>query len=781
MSITQQPRTATRAAAAYQLRLHGGTEDERLIDLRPGKHSVGSGARCQIRLDAPGVAAMECLLVCDRAGLRVRRWSDKTLLNGQPFEEAALAEGDLITVGPLELTIVVPEQPAEGSGLDGESDNWAENRLQSACDAIDDIFLAEESAAERSPSHNGHDHWEDDRPSRPTQRIVRPAPAPPAPTTPPDSLTKSAVRRRSRRALAVIRRQRQDHDELLSRVKELEQLLAQSLAEPVAPQPAAIQPPASDESKQELAAANERLAALGADLVAVQDSLAVRDSELKQARFSIDALERQLIDSQHTMNAFAEERVHWDEQFNEIESRLTKYVERIQELEEQLAASESRKTAEPAASIAEAAEQDAEQEIDWETELAPAAAEFSTASPVASNEVAELQTEEPEAVAAVATAVEEAPSESPSDDYDWQQDVTEAATHTSESEVETVVATPEEAAAEPIDVTERGIDWASEIGAVETDSDEPKDAASDHEVDQALDRLRGISIWRESPAADSEVQDHHESHGVSKPAETSQTAAPVSFLDRYAHMFTDDKEDVAPLRHEDNTAPLREAVPPPEVHADEESVEQYMAKLLDRMRGGPAGSSVSSSFEESQPRAVEPSPAPVARQVEQPPAERPMFTHLEEMKTKAAAPEQPSDMAAMRALANQSARHALSLHAARKLRRTAITRVIVTALAASVAVYLLLNSPTWRSLAFAAGCAAAFASLYWGMLTMGTLLKGFQLGAFDDYEEEVADENSLNPPLPIDVDHEQQETAVVESAANDGNEHSASEAADRPE
>jgi hypothetical protein len=63
------------------------------------------------------------------------------------------------------------------------------------------------------------------------------------------------------------------------------------------------------------------------------------------------------------------------------------------------------------------------------------------------------------------------------------------------------------------------------------------------------------------------------------------------------------------------------------------------------------------------------------------------------------------------------------------------------------------------------------------MLTMGTLLKGFQLGAFDDYEEEVTDENSLNPPLPIDVDHEQQESTTEFLGANDGHEHSASEAA----
>jgi hypothetical protein len=120
------------------------------------------------------------------------------------------------------------------------------------------------------------------------------------------------------------------------------------------------------------------------------------------------------------------------------------------------------------------------------------------------------------------------------------------------------------------------------------------------------------------------------------------------------------------------------------------------------------------------------------------------------MKSRAAAPEQAKDMAAMRALANRSARQAIGIHAARKLRRSAITRVIVTALAASVSVYLLLNTQTWRSLPFAAGAAAGFAAVYWGFLTMGTLLKGFQLGAFDDREDETASDKS-SAPLPIDV------------------------------
>lgn len=756
MSITELPRSVARTTATYQLRLHGGTEDERLISVPPGKHSVGAGPRCQIRLDVPGVGAMECLLVCDRAGLRVRRWSDKTVLNGQPFEEANLAVGDVLKVGPIELVVVVPGGHEVPAARDHE--DWAENSIQSACDAIDDIFLADEGAATSTVGT-----WQDDRPSRPTQRIVRTTPSapvsPPAPTASADSLTKSAVRRRSRRALAVIRRQRQDHDELLARVGELEQMLAQAIAEPVAAQSAP-----DESSRQDLTAPNVGVDLLESRLAVLQDQLAVRDSDLKQARYSIDVLERQLIDSQHTMNAFAEERVQWEQQFNEIELRLAKYISRIHELEQQLESSTAPAVNDSTITDAEAeprATVDShEAGIDWETEFAQTTA----SEPVVAlpHDIAEPVDAEVHERVTTATTVEDMPTESAIDEYDWQDTIEEPATETSEADIETAVAPEWEPAATSIGAAEGVAESTPDVSAAAGTQPEPAPTDEPNDVEQALELLRGVSIWREEPAENSEAVTAYDGSHPAEPAETQKGAAPFSFLDRYAHMFPDDDGAATPILHEDTTAQLREAVPPPEAHTDEESVEQYMAKLLARMRGGPAGSA--KTGDPARAENVTPLPQPANGDPPAPAVEQPKFANLDEMKTKASAPEQPSDMAAMRALANQSARHALSLHAARKLRRTAITRVIVTALAASVSIYLLLNASTWRSLAFAAGCAAGFAAFYWAMLTMGTLLKGFQLGAFDDYEEELTPEKSLNPPLPIDVEQPASEQDAAAAA-----------------
>jgi hypothetical protein len=727
MLTTDEPWTAARTPAAYQLRLHGGTEDERLITSPPGKHSVGSGPRCQIRLTTSGVQAMECLVVRDKLGLRVRRWSDRTLLNGGPFEEAMLAPGDVLSIGPVQLEIL---GPAVGDSLEvsgGSADeSWESGAaIRSACEAIDNIFLIDEGSSQvLQPTEPNHD-W---IAARPTTASPSRSKVEAVALAAQNSVTKSTLRRRSRRALDALRKQRRDHDELIAKVNELERMLGEALSEAAARPEESAAAAAADENT---AGTGERVAILEGELASFREQLGARDGELQQARYSIDVLERQLIDSQHTMHAFADERSHWEEQFNEIESRLAKYVERIQELECQLEAAPERS---PEPRLAEVAPS-YETGIDWkaETALGPDDA---------------VETAAEHEFAATGTAVAEEPEKVHGDELTGDEVVEEPATEVSESTVETVVE-PE------LELTADSANAAANNAPETPNADAP---AGDAPVDEALDHLRGLSIWREEPAQNTNEHAANAKAAEEASGESSGGPQPVSFLDRYAHMFPDDGAATPKGKPEDSAAPLTEAAPPPEVHADEESVEQYMAKLLARMRGGPADSSVSTSNELPTTPAVS-QDSPVASEPREPAVQQPMFTNLAEMKTRAKSPEHAGDMAAMRALANQSARHAIGVHAARKLRRAAITRVIVTALAASVSVYLLLNSSTWQSLSFAAGVAAGFAAVYWGLLTMGTLLKGFQLGAFDDYEEEMAPENSVNPPLPIDVEQAPTEKA----------------------
>src|SRR5262245_55090574 len=93
----------TKSPPTFELRMQVGTEGQRLVAIPWGKHSIGSGPRCWLRLESPGVQPLECLIVHDESGLRVRRWCENTLLNGESFDDSPLAPGDVLAVGPVEL------------------------------------------------------------------------------------------------------------------------------------------------------------------------------------------------------------------------------------------------------------------------------------------------------------------------------------------------------------------------------------------------------------------------------------------------------------------------------------------------------------------------------------------------------------------------------------------------------------------------------------------------------------------------------------------------------
>jgi hypothetical protein len=114
-------------------------------------------------------------------------------------------------------------------------------------------------------------------------------------------------------------------------------------------------------------------------------------------------------------------------------------------------------------------------------------------------------------------------------------------------------------------------------------------------------------------------------------------------------------------------------------------------------------------------------------------------------------PEFGTDMNALRALANQSARHAIGVHTARTLRRKATTRFIVSLLAGVTGLYFMLNAPDWESREFGTACVALIASIYWGQMTAVSLLKAVRVGAFDEIETDFKSVDKLDPALPIDV------------------------------
>ena len=105
------------------LRICGSSRHGQIVRLRSGKCTVGSGPRCTLRLHAPGVRPLHCLILRGRQAAVVRRWAADTRLNGRTFGDAELVPGDRLTVGPIEFEVLhatlAPQEalaPAVGDG-----------------------------------------------------------------------------------------------------------------------------------------------------------------------------------------------------------------------------------------------------------------------------------------------------------------------------------------------------------------------------------------------------------------------------------------------------------------------------------------------------------------------------------------------------------------------------------------------------------------------------------------------------------------------------------------
>ena len=81
------------------------------IRLRKGKFLIGRGKDCQLRPNSELVSRHHCCITMDDSGVRAREMgsTNGTFLNGEPIsgEDVKIANGDLLTVGPLTFAVVI--------------------------------------------------------------------------------------------------------------------------------------------------------------------------------------------------------------------------------------------------------------------------------------------------------------------------------------------------------------------------------------------------------------------------------------------------------------------------------------------------------------------------------------------------------------------------------------------------------------------------------------------------------------------------------------------------
>jgi hypothetical protein len=115
-------------------------------------------------------------------------------------------------------------------------------------------------------------------------------------------------------------------------------------------------------------------------------------------------------------------------------------------------------------------------------------------------------------------------------------------------------------------------------------------------------------------------------------------------------------------------------------------------------------------------------------------------------------PAPQTDLEALRALANESARRAISRHAMRKHRRNAVTKMIVSTLAGFTSLWLMLDSPHWLTLQFITACVAMLVAAYWAGETLRVLLQTLKVGLPDETDHEIEElSGKLRAQLPIDL------------------------------
>lgn len=88
------------------LRIHGGDYHGRVVRIRANQCTIGAAPDCTLRLSAPGLRPLHCIILRGEAGATVRRWSPDTQLNGRAFSDALLMPGDRLAIGPIELEVL---------------------------------------------------------------------------------------------------------------------------------------------------------------------------------------------------------------------------------------------------------------------------------------------------------------------------------------------------------------------------------------------------------------------------------------------------------------------------------------------------------------------------------------------------------------------------------------------------------------------------------------------------------------------------------------------------
>jgi hypothetical protein len=260
-----------------------------------------------------------------------------------------------------------------------------------------------------------------------------------------------------------------------------------------------------------------------------------------------------------------------------------------------------------------------------------------------------------------------------------------------------------------------GDQWRAEVEATPSPNDalvreSPAPAAA---IDEFRHEFPRDTL--ESPAAEP-VQPDFAAAPEPSAVEPPSEFVPVSFIDRYRNLLEDDADagfetGRRSLLDDEYLSPKQAAAHDDPVEDTDEALEAYMSNLMRRVRGdSPSGAAtpvvdsrnkpLTAGLLVSEPAGAAPPPEP----------ESPVEPFDLESIKRTPRRVLNLDLAALREIANVTARTAIAEHRQRRHVESVVTKVIISAMGVAAGAYALLAAPSFGSPWFWAGCAAATTS-----------------------------------------------------------------------
>ncbi len=780
MSHLTVPETSTALLALR--RLH---EPADLLPLEGDKITVGGGQSCTLRLADPGVRPLHCLVTIVPDGLVVRRWADDTLLNGETFSEAPLVVGDRLTIGPVDLELVERHE-YECSGDDHDVElhegfeqstpetlpSFVETPEVTDADAESEPVNVTSVAAERATHNRQRAKYlvGEIRRSRQAYQDLQISFS--------DMEAKLATIETERSDLAD---QRSDLDtqlaQLQAQISELnEELLGVRQNH--------------EEREQQLA---DQMGELDRQIVERNDIIEQLKVELLRGHSPVETTSSDWVVTEHaeaTETIEQESPAEWDsgnansaetdDQFADwsavADGQSTDQhgdeVSSIDEVEPVDEGGNNEPSDEPLETQVDADVWDVEVQSNHQFEQE--GNEESTCADVDEHSEPTNDLDAVDQLAHVGRVplgdADSAADGSSNEEELWGRlnslravasdrlhselggatdlhstDSDHAAgwssTEHEHNDLEQApLALPDDAPGEA-----EAIELPTELDqhlSLDTAADRPEDAQLDvNERDEAQDEVIAVDDLQLEAEVD-EPTAPVPTTLFDRPAETDAPPAereePVSFVEKYQHLLEEEPTSELP-----SPPPQSEPKPIVATPDDDESIENYMAKMMDRLRGGvDVAANVDPTTKLAVTSASKTSLATVAVEAAPETAEAPL-TNLDELKS-SPKPEQSTDMSALRDLANNSARQAIQLANNRRARGQAYGNLLLSTVAGGCGAFLVWSSRGALGISLFGGAAAVAAAGYWACRILRSLAQ-----SDDKPQPQVADDPTSEAALPI--------------------------------